>query len=98
MCHKQKGNRTIEVNHNLRKHKAAAAERLRSEEGIKKRKNRCADVEPVFGNWKQNKGFRRFSLRGKEKVSIEIGLLSLAHNLQKITRGKNTPKRSKMAA
>lgn len=98
MCHKQKGNRIIEVNHNLRKHKAAAAERLRSQEGIKKRKKRCADVEPVFANWKQNKGFRRFLLRGKQKVAIEIGLISLAHNLQKITKGKNKLKHIKMAA
>lgn len=97
-CHKQKGNRIIEVNHNLRKHKAAAAERLRSEEGIKKRKRRCADVEPVFANWKQNKGFRRFNLRGKEKVTTEIGLISLAHNLQKMTRGKNKSEGIKMAA
>ncbi len=98
MCHKQTGNRIIEVNHNQRRLKKNAAERLRSEEGIKKRKKRCADVEPVFANWKQNKGFRRFNLRGKEKVTIEIGLIALAHNLQKFTKGKNKEKPSKMAA
>ncbi|WP_312194191.1 transposase, partial [Sphingobacterium multivorum] len=31
-------------------------------------KQRCHDVEPVFGNIKQNHGFRRFMLRGKEIV------------------------------
>jgi len=40
---------------------------LNSEKGIEKRKQRCPDVEPVFGNIKQNHGFRRFMLRGKEK-------------------------------
>ena len=37
----------------------------------------------VFGNIKQNKGFRRFYLRGIEKVNVEIGLLAIAHNLQR---------------
>jgi len=55
-----------------------------SPEGIKHRKQRPADVEATFGNIKQNKGFRRFMLRGKHKVEIETGLIALAHNLSKI--------------
>lgn len=98
MCHQQKGNRIVEVNHRLRELKAQAAKRLRSEEGIKKRKKRCHDVEPIFANWKQNKHFRRFRLRGKEKVTLEIGLIALAHNLQKLTGKKNDPKLIKKAA
>ncbi|RYY82290.1 MAG: IS1182 family transposase, partial [Chitinophagaceae bacterium] len=82
-CHDGSGNRIIEVNHELRRHKAAANERLKSEEGIAHRKRRCWDVEPVFGNIKNNHGFRRFMLRGTEKVEIEVGLLALAHNLRK---------------
>ena len=54
-----------------------------SEEGIRHREKRCWDVEPVFANIKNNHHFRRFMLRGKEKVSIETGLLALAHNLRK---------------
>lgn len=98
MCHKQKGNRIVEINHNLRKLKAQAAQRLRSEEGIRKRKKRCHDVEPVFANWKQNKNFRRFRLRGKDKVTIEIGLIALAHNLQKLTGKQNKETNTKKAA
>lgn len=98
VCHKQQGNRVIEVNHRLRKLKAKAAKRLRSEEGVQKRKKRCTDVEPVFANWKQNKHFRRFRLRGKEKVAIEIGLIALAHNFQKLTGGKKGCKNLKKAA
>ncbi len=82
-CHKSKGDRIIEVNHRLNQLKQQANQRLLSEDGIKKRKQRCWDVEPVFANIKNNHGFKRFMLRGKEKVSIEAGLLALAHNLRK---------------
>ncbi len=82
-CHKAQGNRVIEVNHNLNKHKQNARERLTSEEGIKHRKQRAQYVEAVFGNIKQNKGFRRFMLRGKAKVIVEFGLIAIAHNLMK---------------
>ena len=83
VCHQGKGNRTIEVNHHLNHLKQQANERLLSEEGIKHRKKRCWDVEPVFANIKNNHNFRRFMLRGKEKVTIETGLLALAHNIRK---------------
>ena len=83
VCHNQKGNRTIKVNHRLRRSIQIARELLLSEKGIKHRKQRPADVEPVFGNIKQNKGFKRFMLRGKNKVEIEAGLISIAHNLKK---------------
>lgn len=83
VCHKSQGNRIIEVNHNLNRHKQKACRLLNSQTGIDHRKRRPVDVEPVFGNIKQNHGFRRFMLRGKEKVSIEWGLLSIAQNLRK---------------
>lgn len=82
-CHTQKGNRVIDVNLNLRKLKKKAEERLTSEKGIAYRKRRPADVEPIFGNIKHNKNFKRFMLRGLDKVSIETGLLAIAHNLAK---------------
>jgi transposase len=83
-CHKAKGERVIEVNHNLERYKQKARELLLSPEGVEHRKQRPADVEPTFGNIKQNKGFRRFMLRGKKKVEIETGLIAIAHNLSKI--------------
>jgi len=43
-------------------------------------------VEPVYGNLKENLGFRGFLLRGLEKVKIEFNLVCIAHNLQKIWR------------
>jgi transposase len=82
-CHKSKGERVIEINHQLNQLKQQANQHLLSEEGIKKRKKRCWDVEPVFANIKNNHGFKRFMLRGKQKVTTETGLLALAHNLRK---------------
>lgn len=83
-CHKAKGNRIIEVSHRLNELRAKARELLLSDKGKDHRRQRPVDVEPVFGILKQNKGFRRFMLRGIDKVSIEFGLLALAHNLKKM--------------
>lgn len=83
VCHAANGNRTIEVNHNLNRLKQKADSLLLSEEGIKHRKKRPWDVEPVFGNIKANHHFRRFMLRGIKKVEVETGLVALAHNLRK---------------
>jgi transposase len=83
-CHKSKNNRIIEVSHRLNELKAKARERLCSETGLAHRSQRSVDVEPTFGIIKQNKGFRRFMLTGNEKVNIEFGLLSIAHNLKKL--------------
>jgi transposase len=83
-CHKQKGNRIISVNHKGGKLKQQAHERLKTEKGIYYRKKRPADVEPVFGNIKHNKNFKRFLLKGIDKTEIEWGLLCIAHNLKKV--------------
>jgi hypothetical protein len=74
----------VAINHRLRKLKQQADERLKSEQGIAYRKRRPADVEPIFGNIKHNKNFKRFMLKGLNKVEIETGLLALAHNLAKL--------------
>jgi transposase/ribonuclease D len=83
-CHKQKGNRIIKVNHKGHQLKRQAEQRLKTLQGIYYRKKRPADVEPVFGNIKQNKNFKRFLLKGIDKTEIEWGLLCIAHNLKKI--------------
>jgi transposase len=84
-CHQQPGNRIIEVNHNLNRLKAKAEKRLKTKKGIQKRKQRCFDTEPVFAYIKHNHHFKRFMLRGIDKVNVEMGLLALAHNLRKKT-------------
>ncbi len=82
-CFKGKGNRSIERNHNLERHKQKIRELLTSETGLQKRKQRTADVEPVFAHLKHNHNFRRFSLKGIQKTALEFGLMALAHNLRK---------------
>jgi hypothetical protein len=82
-CHKSQGNRVIEVNHALNKYKEQVRKNLNSEQGIYHRKKRPCDVEPVFGNIKNNHYFKRFMLRSKPKVEVEAGLVALAHNLRK---------------
>jgi transposase len=41
-------------------------------------------VEPVFGQIKEARGFRRFSFRGLEKVKSEWNLVCLVHNIKKL--------------
>jgi transposase len=83
-CYKSEStDRIIQRNINLEEHKTRARNLLLSEEGVIRRKQRVVDTEPIFGNIKHNKGFKRFMLRGKHKVEIEWGLLALAHNLKK---------------
>ncbi len=43
-------------------------------------------VEPVFGQIKEARGFRRFSFRGLAKVSAEWAVICLTHNLLKLFR------------
>jgi len=83
VCHQGQGERVVEVNKKLNGYREKAAQLLKSEKGVALRKQRCVDVEPVFGNIKQNKGFKRFLLRGIEKVAVETGLVLLAHNIKK---------------
>ena len=45
---------------------------------------RFAAVEPVFGNLRHNKGLRRFTLRGREKVDAQWKLYCLVHNIEKL--------------
>ena len=47
---------------------------------------RKAIVEPMFGQIKDWRGFRRFLLRGLQKVRAEWKLICLTHNLLKLFR------------
>jgi hypothetical protein len=80
-CNKSKGNRIIEINEKLNHYKSIIRERLTSERGRKYRSKRPVDVEAVFGIIKGNRNYRKFLLRGLEKVEIEVGLLALAHRV-----------------
>jgi transposase len=60
--------------------------KLRTEAGHSLYKMRKAIVEPVFGQIKERRGFRRFSFRGITKVSLEWQLICLTGNLLKLFR------------
>jgi len=58
--------------------------KLKTEQGIKEYKKRKQTVEPVFGQIKECRGFRRFSFRGLKKVRAEWAIVCLSHNLLKL--------------
>ena len=60
--------------------------KLQSEAGKALYKMRKAIVEPVFGQIKECRNFRRFSLRGLENVKAEWTLVCLTHNILKLFR------------
>lgn len=82
-CTKAKGNREIRLSLTYLKQKQRARDILKSEEGHTLSVRRMIEPESVFGQVKNNHGFRRFLLRSLPKVSLEFGWLSLAHNLLK---------------
>jgi transposase len=63
--------------------------KLRSAAGHAVYALRKAIVEPVFGQIKEVRGFRRFSLRGIRKVRDEWRLICLTHNLLKLFRARS---------
>jgi transposase len=60
------------------------AAKVRTPEGKALYARRKVIVEPVFGQIKETRGFRRFLLRGLQKIRGEWRLVCLGHNLLKI--------------
>jgi len=58
--------------------------KLKTPEGKEVYAKRKHIVEPVFGQIKNCMGFRRFQLRGFEKVKGEFYLICMAHNMKKV--------------
>ncbi len=83
VCHKGAGVRKVQRNPKLERYRKKAFKNLTSEKGDQLRRQRSVDVEPVFGHMKFNRQWDRFTLNGKEKDEIELGLQSIAHNLKK---------------
>jgi hypothetical protein len=68
---------------------ARMREKLKTEHGRAVYKQRKMIVEPVFGQVKEVRGFRRFSFRGLQKNEAEWSLICLTHNLLKLFRAKS---------
>jgi len=70
------------------------ARKLRTQKGRATYSKRKQIVEPVFGQIKEARGFRRFSLRGLDNVTCEWDLVCLTHNLLKLFRSGYQVKRA----
>ena len=86
LCTKSEYGRMVQRNENWISQKTKVKELLASEEYKALMKKRSTECETVFGQTKANLKFRRFHLRGKEKVGIEWGLLMLGYDFKQIIR------------
>ena len=68
----------------MAKQKEKAEQLIASDDGIILRMNRSIQVEGAFGVLKNDYEFQRFLLRGKTKVKLEILLLCMGYNLNKL--------------
>jgi hypothetical protein len=59
---------------------------LRTPEGAAAYARRSVIIEPVFGDTKHNRGFRRFMRRGLDAVQSEWSLIATTHNVLKLFR------------
>jgi transposase len=71
--------------------KERMAAKVQSAEGRDLYARRKVIVEPVFGQIKEARGFRRFLLRGMAKIRGEWHLVCLTHNLLKLWRYTYAP-------
>jgi transposase len=90
-CVKSGKNRCVSRNDRLVRLRRKARRVLEDERYAELRKQRSVEVETVFGQInrtkvRSNQGYRRFLLRGTEKVSAEWGLLVLGYNFKQIYR------------
>lgn len=83
-CTRAKGNRQLEVSKTFQVQREYSLKNITSEQGILLRINRSIQVEGAFGVIKEDYGFRRFLLRGKQKVMTEFLLMAIAYNINKL--------------
>jgi IS5 family transposase len=84
-CTKSKEGRTIHIGRwdgVLRKNR----EKMRTDEGKQKMKQRSSTVEPVFGIIREQQGLTRFLRRGLGNVTAEWHLLCATYNLRVLWR------------
>ena len=83
-CTKAKGSKKLYLSKNFLEKRQESYENILSEKGIQYRMNRSIQVEGAFGVLKNDYEFQRFLLRGKTRVKLEILLLCLGYNLNKL--------------
>jgi transposase len=85
-CFKSKKymNKQLKVQRGIADLGAKSLQNIMTPEGITLRLNRSIQVEGAFGVIKHDRHFRRFLTRGKNNTSIELYLLCLAYNINKL--------------
>ena len=83
-CTRAKGNKRLYVSKSFIEKRQESYENILSETGILYRMNRSIQVEGAFGVLKSDYEFQRFLLRGKTKVKLEILMLCMGYNINKL--------------
>ena len=83
-CSKAKGNKRLYVSKSFLEKRQESYANILSEKGMLYRMNRSIQVEGAFGVLKNDYDFQRFLLRGKTKVKLEILLLCIGYNINKL--------------
>ncbi len=78
--------RSLHISANYDRLKVKARKQLRSSEGRALSKRRGFEVETIFGHKKRNSFYKRYSLRGIDKVRTETGMFYTSYNLVKMYR------------
>lgn len=68
----------------MARQKAETTERITIDKGNLLRQNRSIQIESAFGVLKQNRDFRRFFVRSKDKTKTQFFLLAFAFNIRKL--------------
>ncbi|GHT41975.1 transposase [Bacteroidia bacterium] len=89
LCNNAKGNRRIEINHQLNAYRKKSRELLTSPEGLMHRSKRPIEPEAVFGQTKANKQYNRFRHFGGDKVKMDFAIFAIAFNLGKMHKKAN---------
>lgn len=83
-CTHAKGNRRLYVSKRMKELRAESLANILSPRGTLLRVNRSIQSEGAYGNLKENLGFRRFRMRGTQKVFTEILLYAMACDMNKL--------------
>jgi transposase len=83
-CTRAKGNRKMQLSKKFVGQRQKSRENITNEKGILLRMNRSIQVEGAFGVLKWDYGFHRFLLRGNKKVRVEVLLMAIAFDINKL--------------
>ena len=79
-------NKRLYVSKSVLEKREESYQNIQREKGIKYGTNCSLQVEGTFGVLKNDYRFQRFLPQGKKKVKLEILLLSMGYNLNKLHR------------